>query len=169
MNVLNFDPYAALAEIENGAGLRANRAKRANPRPILAPLARLALSPTPKPKIHPPAIPPTEVGAWREALAWLDAETPLQGFTPERWRQLLEDARWLANRHGDIAAGLGWSASDLFGLDLVLDGWGGLADRLQGERIVTLSAATAHWQGNDLHGWLWRETLTPMKAIWDLA
>ena len=41
MNVLNFDPYAALAEIENGAGLRANRANGANPRPILAPLAPL--------------------------------------------------------------------------------------------------------------------------------
>lgn len=167
MNALNFDPYAALAEIENGAGLRANRANWANPGSTLAPLASLALSPAPKPKTHLPATPLTEAGAWREALARLDAETPPHGFTPERWRQLLDDARWLADRHGGNAAALGWTASDLFGLDPALNGWGGLADRLQGARNVTLCAAIARWQGNDLQGWLWRKTLKPIQAIWD--
>jgi len=57
MSVLAFDPHAALADIENRDGLRANRAKEANPGEALARLAPLALSPAPNTKAHRPACP----------------------------------------------------------------------------------------------------------------
>ena len=57
MSALAFDPHAALADIENRDGLRANRAKEANPGEALARLAPLALSPAPNTKAHRPACP----------------------------------------------------------------------------------------------------------------
>lgn len=105
--------------------------------------------------------------AWQAALARLDASLPPQGFSPERWRELMEDARWLADRHGGSAAALGWSASDLFGLDSMLDDWGGLADRLHGARRVTFTDTVAHWRSDEIDGWLWRRTLRPMRTVWE--
>ena len=167
MTALNFDPYAALAEIETGRGLRDNQAKRANPDPAqtLAPLAPLALSPASIPKMD--AGGPADPIAWQVALAGLDAATAPQGFAPDRWRQLVEDARWLADRHGGSAAALGWTASDLFGLDDTMDGWGGLADRLAGARRATFTDAVARWRSDQADGWLWRRTLRPMRTIWE--
>lgn len=175
MTALNFDPYAALAEIQNGGGLRANRAKRANlhperpdPSQALAQLSPLALSPTENQKSVGSDIVPTDPTAWQAELARLDAATAPQGFTPQRWRQLLEDARWLADRHGGSAAALGWNASDLFGLDDTLDGWGGLADRLRGARRVHLTATIGHWRLAVEDGWLWRTSMRPMTIIWEI-
>lgn len=168
MSALNFDPYAALAEIENGTGLRANWAKRANPAQTLAPLAQLALSPTSKPEMPAGEVLPSDAIAWQAVLARLDASQPPPNHNPERWWQLLEDARWLADRHGSSAAALGWTASDLFGLDDTHDGRGGLADRLAGARRVTFTDTVAHWRSADLDGWLWRRTLRPMRTIWAL-
>lgn len=166
MSALNFDPYAALAAIENGTGLRAKGANRANltaqpPAQTLAPLAQLALSPTPDRKTAW-----TDPTAWQDALARLDAAMPAPGYAPERWWQLVEDARWLADRHGRAAAALGWTASVLFGLDATLDGWGGVADRLRGARRVAFTDRLAHWRGEELEGWLWRRTLRPMAPLW---
>lgn len=93
MTALNFDPYAALAEIQNGGGLRANRAKRANlhperpdPSQALAQLSPLALSPTENQKSVGSDIVPTDPTAWQAELARLDAATAPQGFTPQRWQ-----------------------------------------------------------------------------------
>jgi len=172
MNALNFDPYAALAEIQNGGGLRANRAKRANlgpvradPAPTLAPLAPLALSPASIPKMDAKAA-PADPAWWQAALARLDAATAPEGLTPARWRELVEDARWLADLHGGSAAALGWNASDLFGLDDRLDGWGGLADRMRGARRMTLTDGLARWRSDQEDGLLWRRTLRPMRTLW---
>lgn len=175
MTALNFDPYAALAEIENGTGLRANQAKGANPASAaadrlqtLAPLAPLALSPDAKQKTDAGEQGPADPIAWQAALTRLDAATTPEGFTPARWRELVEDARWLADRHGGSAAALGWTASDLFGLDDTLDGWGGLADRLKGARRATFTDTVARWRSDAEDGWLWRRTLRPMRAMWEM-
>ena len=105
------------------------------------------------------------VSGWLHQLARLDPSRPLAGIDPDRWRCLLADARWLARTHGEAAAALGWTVSDLFGLD-PLPGWGGLADRLDGARRVTFTDTVAHWIGEDETGWLWRRTLTPKPPIW---
>lgn len=165
MSALNFDPYAALAEIESSMGLRANRAKRANPATVLAPLAPLALSPAPNQKTSEAIPAPSDPRAWQTELAALSPSHPLGGIDPGRWRCLLTDAQWLARTHGEAAAALGWTSSDLFGLD-PLPRWGGLADRLHGARRVTLTDTVAHWIGEDETGWLWRRTLTPKPPIW---
>jgi len=102
---------------------------------------------------------------WPAAIAATDASRPPGGFDPDRWHQLLTDARWLCRYHGPAAAALGWTASDLFGLALP-NGIGGLADRLEGVRNLILTDRIAHWRGTDLEGWLWRETMRPMPPIW---
>ena len=108
---------------------------------------------------------PTVPADWAIALARIDASRPPGGFDPDRWHQLLTDARWLCRYHGPAAAALGWTASDLFGLALP-NGIGGLADRLEGVRNLVLTDRIAHWRGTDLEGWLWRETMRPMPPIW---
>ncbi len=169
MSALAFDPYAALADIENGQGLRANRASGANPGPILARLAPLALSPAqnsnPRALLPVTALDPI---AWVTALSSFEASRPPGGIALDRWRILLADARWLARSHGEAAAAFGWSASGLFGID-PMPGWGGVADRLEGARCLAFTASVAHWQGNDCEGWLWRRTLTPKPLLWELA
>ncbi len=169
MTALNFDPYAALAEIENGSGLRANRANRANPAPTLASLAPLALSPAQDAKLAGGYVAPAGPRQWQAELARLDAATIQEGYTAQRWLQLVEDARWLADWHACSAAALCWTASDLFGLDETRDGWGGLADRLEGARRVTFTDTVARWRSDHVDGWLWRRTLGPMQPIWEYA
>jgi hypothetical protein len=166
VNLLAFDPYAALAEIESASGLRANGANRANPMPVetpLAPLAQLALSPTPIRILHDPASDPV---GWALALTRTDTSRVPAGYDPDRWRGLIDDARWLCRCHGDAAHGLGWTASDLFGVGAA-PGWGGLADWLVGARKLLLTDRIAHWRGDDLEGWLWRQTMRPMPLIWE--
>ena len=111
--------------------------------------------------------PSVHLREWHSRLAKLAPDAPPIGFSRERWRELVEDAWWLARHHGDKVAAMGWGASDLFGLDLSLDGWGGLADRLFGARRVTFSDRIAHWQQSSDEGWLWRSTLCAMVPIWE--
>ena len=54
-----------------------------------------------------------------------------------------------------------WLAGDLSGLDDQRDGWGGLADRMNG----AFTDSPARWQSDDLEGLLWRRTLRPMPMI----
>jgi hypothetical protein len=104
---------------------------------------------------------------WRARLAALTIDQPLGGIDLDRWRMLIADCLWLADTHGDSAAALDWSASDLFGID-AQPGRGGLADRLDGARHVTFTNRIAHWRSSQCDGWLWRRTLQPRLAIWEL-
>lgn len=167
MSALAFDPHKALAEIENGAGLRANRAKWANPGVTLAPLAHLALSPSPNRKMQMCAG-DNDPAAWFAALTALDASRPPAGIAPDRWPMILADAQWIARAHGEAAAAFGWNASDLFGIGQEL-GNGGLADRLEGARRLVFTSSMAHWRGKNCEGWLWRRTLTDKPALWELS
>lgn len=118
-----------------------------------------------------PNVPIVSVGgpsAWLSALNAVDVRKPVPGLSAERWRQLVDDARWLAEKHGKAALALGWGASDLFGLDPIWDGWGGLADRLEGARTLKLTENLAQWQELENVGWLWRETLTAKPLLWEV-
>ena len=168
MGALSFNPYAALAEIQNRRELPAKAANPANidpePGQTLAALAGLA-DVTPQTE-KSPAPDRQDPSAWTVALAALDASRSPTGFDPDRWRYLLTDARWLCRYHGPAAAALGWTASDLFGLALP-NGIGGLVDRLDGVRNLVLTDRIAHWRGADLEGWLWRESMRPMPTLWE--
>lgn len=106
--------------------------------------------------------------AWVSALRLVDRRSPACGLHPRRWAQLVDDARWLAGSHGKAAAALGWSVSDLFGIEPGRDGWGGLADRLEGARSVKFTANLAQWQREECVGWLWRQSLTDRPVLWAL-
>lgn len=110
-----------------------------------------------------------EPDQWQTALASIDAAIAPQALTRVRWRQLLDDARWLADQHGPSASALGWTASDLFGVDDILDGWGGLADRLRGARRAKFTDTIVRWRSDHEDGWLWRRTLRPMRTIWEVT
>ncbi len=130
MTALNFNPHAALAEIRSQDWLRAKEANRANlandrvAATSLAPLAHLALSPAQDPKWPEPPEAEGGAAAWQAALARVNACLPPHGACPARWFQIVEDAQWLADGHGDAAAALGWTSGDLFGLDSALAAWG---------------------------------------------
>lgn len=115
-----------------------------------------------------PATAPTDPVGWERALTRLDANRPPIGFDPDRWPYLLTDARWLCNEHGAAAHCMGWTASDLFGIGLA-PGWGGVADRLEGARILMMTTRIAHWRGAEVEGWLWRETMRTLPLLWEIA
>ena len=63
-----------------------------------------------------------EVGAgvprqWAEGFARLKLARPAPGFLPQRWRQIIDDGGKFLDRWGAVAAGLGWSSEDVFGVD----------------------------------------------------
>lgn len=105
---------------------------------------------------------------WRARLAALDPDNPPTMVDPQRWRTLIDDARWLAEAHGKAAAGFGWSAAQLFGIDGA-PGWGGLVDRIDGARRVALTAETARWRNEHEDGKLWRKGCTGGVPVWELA
>ncbi|KRA81626.1 hypothetical protein ASD76_13975 [Altererythrobacter sp. Root672] len=90
----------------------------------------------------------------RNHLASLDPARPMHGLSPLRWKQLFYDATWLLDGFGQAAFRDGWTVSELFGLwwswdcDVLAlkDGWGGIADRLQGSRSLKMTADRAHWR-----------------------
>ncbi|WP_066561164.1 hypothetical protein [Croceicoccus bisphenolivorans] len=96
-----------------------------------------------------------------ERLSRLDPLAPLHGLSVDRWRQLLDDAEWLAETFGTQAARDGWSAADLFGRWPDVDGMGGIADRLNSSRSLVLSADRAAWRINGV-------TFTYNRGSYDL-
>ena len=109
---------------------------------------------------------PADPSAWLAALAALDTCRAPAGIAPDLWPILLADALWIARVHGDNAAALGWSASDLFGIGRQA-GNGGLADRLDGARRLAFTSSVAHWRCEDCEGWLWRRSLTAKPVLWE--
>lgn len=156
--MLIFDPYRWIAD---------RRAAAPSP---LAPLAALAGGRPEFENSISKATPanPANPSDWCEALAHLDPFHPPGGIEPGRWRALIADARWLAKCHGPAAAALGWTASDLFGVDLIPE-WSGLSDRLGGARKLVLAPDIARWESDHFEGKLWRSTLTLKPLLWHLA
>jgi hypothetical protein len=55
--------------------------------------------------------------AWAEGLAKLCVMPCPAGFTPKRWARLVNDAGRFGDAWAAKAAGLGWTALDVFGVD----------------------------------------------------
>ena len=105
-----------------------------------------------------PTVPPLDAGrAWtlcRKGVASLALAKPLHNLPAERWRQLLDDARWLLDNFAQAALRDGWTIGELFGLwwwdnngtTALKNAWGGIADRLQGSRSLKMTADRATWR-----------------------
>jgi len=96
--------------------------------------------------IVPPRDPVAILREWHRHLSALDFDTPPVGFTPQRWRQLCEDAWWLYENFASQLVREGWSALDVFGVLPWREGGGVLLDRLQGARNLRLDdGGRAFW------------------------
>lgn len=99
-----------------------------------------ALDPAPVGKQPLPGEPPVD---WREGVGRVQAMPPPAGFPVERWRQVQQDAARLLAEHGAEMHGLGWTATDLFGVHPAVPGVAiscvGLAVVLGGARVVEVT------------------------------
>jgi hypothetical protein len=55
--------------------------------------------------------------AWAEGFARLNCVNPIDGFSPEAWRHLIDDGGVFLDRWSGEAVGLGWTVADVFGVD----------------------------------------------------
>jgi hypothetical protein len=54
---------------------------------------------------------------WATGLRRLNPDRPIGGFHHDRWLAVVQDAWDLLSTWGEDAAALGWTSSDLFGVD----------------------------------------------------
>lgn len=85
--------------------------------------------------------------AWTSALKDLRSMDVPAAFTAGRWHRIILDAEAFLPQWGSVAAGLGWSAHDLFGVHLAAPACRydamGLLLVLQGSTVVALIDTTA--------------------------
>jgi hypothetical protein len=55
--------------------------------------------------------------AWAEGFARLDRQQPLAGYSATQWRQIIDDGGRFLDAWGELAAGLSWKVTDVFGID----------------------------------------------------
>lgn len=134
MGALNFDPIAALAEIEKRQGTPANVANPANPGSKISNFSRISRGPLAKSDFcgfpgASTAAPDAAVGGlpdgslqnselerWVEGIAMLRRDEPPPGFAMPRWEMLVDAGQRLLDRWGKQAVRLGWTTEDLFGV-----------------------------------------------------
>ncbi len=90
---------------------------------------------------------------WAEGFALLCTMERPAAFTPERWRQLVDDGGYFLDAWGRQAAALGWKAEDVFGVCPDAPEWRydgmGLVPCLKGRRIVAVTKDTARLDCGD--------------------
>jgi hypothetical protein len=84
---------------------------------------------------------------WAEGMAALCTMPRPAAYAPERWQQLVDDGGLFLDRWGRQAAGLGWRAVDVFGVNLAAperryDGMG-LVPLLAGRAVIAITADSA--------------------------
>jgi hypothetical protein len=111
---------------------------------------------------------------WAEGFARLCLHPPAPGFSPRRWQQLIEDGGRFLDRWGSEAAGLGWTALDVFGVHArapaVRYDAAGLVPLISGGEIVAIMAdrATIRGWGGGLLTYL-RRPRSGAVALWELV
>jgi hypothetical protein len=111
---------------------------------------------------------------WADGFALLCTMERPAAYGPERWRQLVDDGGYFLDAWGRQAAGLGWRAENVFGVnpdapERRYDGMG-LVPLLNGRRVVAITADTARI---DCDGGailtFYRQTLSPESvALWQI-
>lgn len=109
--------------------------------------------------------------SWRDGLIKLNRMSAPSGATDDRWRQIVQDAHWLAwEWHADPDLAI-WSTEDLFGYDPDAPAATSLCLAMRGERVTNLlqvgglpCAVIEGAEGRRQH---WR-THKFARLIWDL-
>jgi len=91
--------------------------------------------------------PPALLRQWIECFDLLTEAEPLEGFSPDRWRQLNDDGRTFLDQWGNQAVRLGWQAEDLFGVHPIAPAARydamGLVPLMAGRHVLAMTADTA--------------------------
>ena len=84
---------------------------------------------------------------WADGFARLDCSKPPPGYPLPRWHQIINDGGLFLDRWAHQAAGLGWTALDVFGVNpaapLVRYDGMGLVPLIQGCRVISIAADSA--------------------------
>ncbi|MGE0109592.1 MAG: hypothetical protein AB7S81_07525 [Bdellovibrionales bacterium] len=111
---------------------------------------------------------------WAEGFAFLCTMERPAAFTPERWRQIVDDGGYFLDAWGRQAAALGWRAEDVFGVNPDAPLWRydgmGLVPCLQGRRVIAITENTARIDcGDGAILTFYRHTLSSEAvAVWNL-
>ena len=85
--------------------------------------------------------------AWAEGFARLNCVNPIDGFSPEAWRHLIDDSGVFLDRWSGEAVGLGWTVADVFGVDPTAPAARfdrmGLVPLIRGGAVVAIDANSA--------------------------
>jgi hypothetical protein len=111
---------------------------------------------------------------WAEGFAGLDLARPVNGFTLQQWRQLIDDGGRFLDRWAWDAERLGWKAADVFGLHPIApnanNSLSGLVLLINGGEVVRLArdyATIRTARGSEL-SYLRRE-MAGSVAVWDFC
>jgi hypothetical protein len=84
---------------------------------------------------------------WAEGFARLDRSLPAKGFSPERWRRVLDDGGRFLDCWAGKAAALGWDTTSVFGVDAKAPTWrldhAGLVVLIDGAEVTAITDRTA--------------------------
>jgi len=84
---------------------------------------------------------------WAEGFARLDSSSPPKGFSPARWRQIIDDGGRFLDRWASQAEALGWDTAAVFGVDPAAPGWrldlAGLVVLIDGADVTAITDRTA--------------------------
>ena len=145
----------------------------------LAGLARLAAAGSGPDGDHVERTAPVELGAeapreWVSSFATLRVEHPPKGVSRDRWRQVLDDGGRFLERWAAVAAGLGWSAPDLFGAHPTAPGARydqmGLVWLIGGGEVVAITGDSARIRlpAGAVQNY-YRKRTTESRPLWELG
>jgi hypothetical protein len=100
-------------------------------------------------------------------LSTFDEFTSPPGWSLNEWLKTIDAAAWLYENYASRAARDGWSALDLFGVDLSKPGGGGLADRLGDKRVLIMGAEAASWRSWGCSRIFLRGTGEGLVPLWE--
>lgn len=111
---------------------------------------------------------------WAEGFALLCTMERPAAFAPERWGQLVDDGGTFLDSWGRQAAGLGWKAADVFGVNPDAPEWRydgmGLVPCLRGRRVVAITKDTARIDcGDGASLTFYRNTRVGSVALWEMG
>ncbi len=110
---------------------------------------------------------------WAEGFARLDCTKPPPGYPLPRWHQIINDGGLFLDQWAHQAAGLGWTALDVFGVNpaapLVRYDGMGLVPLIQGCRVISIADNSAQIKSSNGHTQTYsRRPRLDAVALWQL-